>query len=50
MTRVRKLAARIVSGCGMALVVMLGAPAVLLLAAANGIRKAFDWFAKQIEE
>lgn len=49
MARVRKIAARAVSGCGIVLMGLFGAPAVLLLAIANGIRKASDWLAKQIE-
>lgn len=50
MIRVREIAARVVSGCGMVLMGLFGAPAVLLLAIANGIRKGFDRLSEQIEK
>lgn len=50
MKRVRHALSAFVSACGIVLMGLFGAPAVLLLAIANGIRKASDWLSKRIEK
>lgn len=50
MKRLRQFASGFVSACGIALMGMLGAPAVALLALASGVRKGTDWLCQHIEK
>lgn len=50
MKRFRRFASGLVSACGIALMGLLGAPAVALLALASGVRKGSDWLCRHIKK
>ncbi len=50
MKRLRQFVSGVVSACGIALMGVLGAPAVALLALASGVRRVSDWLCKRIEK